>query len=249
MDAEERKKITITVIVFAVLAAGRVGFMLYERRDTGVPQKKQTTYSSNLDDYVSPHKIVPYDVDSAKKELAGKPVWVRAGNLVPYYRYEAASHSVNLKHEVGLLPPLDKLQVQDVILQRTPVSPKPGQIIVVQKQIMTVFERSGEPGSYAVSIGLNTGDDYTFSANDIFFFEDPRELYKHWPPEVWNAITRHEATQGMSELQATFALGTNMSVSPGDYGSRTVEFANSGKPVTVTFEKNKAITVTPGKAE
>src|SRR5258708_4540355 len=249
MDAESRKKIIITAIVFAVLAAARVGYMLYERRDTGTPQKKQTSYSSNLDDYVTPHKIVPYDVASAKKELVGKPVWVRAGNQVPYYHYDAASHSVNFKHEAGLLPPLDKLQVQDVVLQRAPVSLKPGQIAVVQKQIMTVFERPGESGSYAVSIGVNTGNDYTFSVNDIFFFDDPHELYKHWPPEVWSAIARHEATQGMNELQAGFALGTNMSVSSGDYGSRTVEYSNAGKPVTVTFEKNKAITVTPGKAE
>jgi plastocyanin len=249
MDAEGRKKIIISVIVFAVVAAGRIGFMLYERRDTGTPVKQQPTYSTNLDDYVTPRKIVPYDLESAKKELAGKPVWVKAGNQIPYYHYDAASHNVNFKHEAGLLPPLDKLQVQDVFLQKITAAVKSGQVSVVQKQIMTVFERPGEPGSYAVSIGLNTGDDYTFGVNDIFFFDDPHELYKHWPADVWSAIGRHEATRGMNELQATFALGTNMSVSPGDYGSRTVEYTNAGKPVTVTFEKNKAITVAPGKAE
>jgi hypothetical protein len=248
MDAETRKRIITWAIVFVVIAAARVGFMLYERRDTGTPQKKQTTYSSNLDDYVTPHKIVPYDVVSAKKELVGKSVWVRAGNQIPYYRYDAARHSVNF-HQVGLLPPLDKLQVQDVVLQRAPVSLQPGQIAIVQKQIMTVFEKPGESGSYAVSIGLNTGDDYTFTVNDVFFFDDPHELYKHWPVDVWSAIARHEATQGMNELQAGFALGTSMSVSSGDYGNRTVEYANAGKPITVTFEKNKAITVTPGKAQ
>ncbi len=249
MDAEGRKKVIILVIVFAVAAAGRIGFMLYERRDTNVPQKKQTTYSTNLDDYVAPRQIVPYNVESAKKELAGKAVWVRSGNQIPYYHYDAPGHTVNFKHEAGLLPPLDKLQVQDVVLQKVPTSLKPGQVSVVQKQIMTIFERPGEPGSYAVSIGLNTGDDYTFSVNEIFYYEDPHELYKHWPADVWSAIARHEATQGMNELQATFALGANISVSPGDYGSRTVEYANAGKPVTVTFEKNKAIAVTQGKAE
>src|SRR5882724_2413208 len=249
MDAETRKRIVNWSLIFVVAVGVRVGFMVYSRRDTGGPQKVQPTYSSNADDYVTPHKIVPYDVESTKKELLGKAVWVRAGNLVPYYHYDAASHSVNFKREAGLLPPLDKLQVQDVVLQRAPVSLKPGQIAVVQKQIMTVFERAGEPGSYAASIGVNTGDDYTFTVNDVFFFDDPHELYKHWPPEVWSAIARHEATLGMNELQAGFALGTNMSVSSGDFGSRTVEFTNAGKPVTVTFEKNKAITVTPGKAE
>jgi hypothetical protein len=232
-----------------VVVSVRVGFLLYSRRDTGTLKKAEPTYSTNLDDYVTPRKIVPYDVESAKKELAGKPAWVRSGNLIPYYRYEAASHTVNFKHEAGILPPLDKLQVQDVVLQRAPVTLKPGQVAVVQKQIMIVFAREGESGAYAASIGVNTGDDYTFGVNDILFFDDPRELYKHWSPDVWSAIGRHEATKGMNELQATFALGTNMSVSAGDYGSRTVEYTNAGKPVTVTFEKNKATTVTQGKAE
>jgi len=249
MDAEIRKRIVNWTLIVVVVVSVRVGFMLYSRRDTGPLKKTEPTYSSNLDDYVTPRKIVPYDVESAKKELAGKPAWVRAGNLLPYYRYDAASHSVNFKREAGLLPPLDKLQVQDVVLQRAPVTLKPGEVAIVQRQIMIVFAREGESGAYAASIGVNTGDDYTFGVNDILFYDDPHELYKHWSPDVWSAIGRHEATKGMNELQATFALGTNMSVSTGDYGTRTVEYANAGKPVTVTFEKNKATAVTQGKAE
>ena len=53
----------------------------------------------------------------------------------------------------------------------------------------------------------------------------------------------------MSELQASFALGTNISSDGVEYGNRTIEYANAGKPVTVVFEKNKAVTVTPGKAQ
>src|SRR6476620_10735909 len=242
MDADLKKKIQISVIVFVVIAAVRVGFIFYSRRDTGAgPKKPETTYSSNLDDYVTPHKIFPYNLESAKKELAGKTVWVKSGNLIPYYPYDAATHTANFKREAGLLPPVAKLDVKDVVLQRQPVAPKPGQVSVVQKQIMAVFEMAGTPGTYAASFGVNTGDDYSFGANDIFFFDDPHQLYKHWPADIWSAIDQHEAKVGMSELQATFALGTNMTADPGDYGNRTVEFANAGKPVTVTFEKNKAV--------
>jgi hypothetical protein len=249
MDADLKKRIKITLIVFVVIAAVRVGFIFYARRDTGGgPKKPETSYSANLDDYVTPHKIFPFNVDSAKKELAGKPLWVKTGNFLPYYGYDAAAHSVNFKRQVGLLPPLAKLQIKDVVLQREPVALKAGQVSVVQKQIMVVFEKAGEPGTFAASFGLNTGDDYSFSANDVFFYEDPHELYKHWPAETWSAIDQHQAKQGMSELQATFALGTTMNVDTGEYGNRTVEFVNAGKPVTVTFEKNKAVTVTPGKA-
>src|SRR5262249_43219390 len=163
--------------------------------------------------------------------------------------YDAAAKSVNFKKQVGLLPPLAKLDVKDITLQREPVSLKPGQVAVVQKQIMAVFEKAGEPGTYAASFGVNTGDEFTFWGNEVFFFDDRHELYKHWPADVWTAIEQHQAKQGMNELQATFALGSNMSVDGNDYGNRTIEFANAGKPVTVTFEKNKATTITQGKAQ
>ena|ERR1700704_1143950 len=249
MDADLKKKLQISLLVFVVIAIVRVGFMFYERRDTGAgPKKAEPTYSANMDDYVTPRKIFPYNVESARKELAGKPVWVKTGNLLPYYAYDAATHSVNFKKQVGLLAPLAKLQVKDVVLQREPVALKVGQVSVIQKQIMAVFEKAGEPGTYAASFGTNTGDDYVFSANDVFFFDDPHELYKHWPADTWSAIDQHQARQGMSELQASFALGTNMNADPGDFGNRTIEYANAGKPVTVVFEKNKATTVTAGKA-
>jgi len=176
-------------------------------------------------------------------------MWVKTGNILPYYSYDAAAHTVNFKRQAGLLPPIAKLQVKDVVLARDAAPPKVGEVTVIQKKIMAVFEKAGEPGTFAAAIGANTSDDYTFTANDNFFFEDPHQLYKHWAAETWSAIDQHEAKQGMSELQASFALGTNVSASEGDYGNRTIEFANAGKPVTVVFEKNKATSVTPGKAQ
>jgi hypothetical protein len=176
-------------------------------------------------------------------------VWVKSGNQAPYYHYDTGARSVNFKQQSGLLPPMSKLQVKDVILQRQPVALKPGEVAVVRKQIMVVFEKAGEPGLYAASIGTNIGDDYTFTANDLLFFDDPHELYKHWPPEIWSAIDKHEGAVGMSELQASFAFGASGSSDSEKYGERTIEFENGGKPVTVTFEKNKAVKVTPGKMQ
>jgi hypothetical protein len=112
MDADLKKKIQISLLVFVVIAGIRVGFIFYARRDTGGgPKKPETTYSSNMDDYVTPHKIFPYNVESAKKELVGKPVWVKTGNMLPYYAYDAAAHSVNLKK--SRLPLRWPLQVKD----------------------------------------------------------------------------------------------------------------------------------------
>jgi hypothetical protein len=249
MDADLKKRLSITALVFVVAVVAEVGYLMWSRRDTSVPKKQEPAYSSNPDDYVSPHKIVPYDLASAKKELVGKTVWVKSGNNVPYYRYNAAERSVNFSRQVALLPPLAKLQVKDVVLARKPVALKPGQVAVVKKEVMAVFEKAGEPGLYATSIGTNQGDDFDFFVNDLLFYEDPHELYKHWPPEIWNAIDQHKAIVGMSELQAGFALGTSGSADSDKYGDRTIEFNNAGNPVTVTFEKNKAVQVTPGKAQ
>ena len=250
MDADLKKKLQISLLVFVVLAGIRVGFMFYSRHNEGEgPKKAQPTYSTNQDDYVTPHKIFPYNVDSAKKELAGKPMWVKTGNVLPYYPYDPATHTVNFKRQAGLLPPVATLQVKDVVLARDAAPPKVGEVKVVQNKIMAVFDKAGESGTFAAAIGSNTSDDYTFTVNDNFFFEDPHQLYKHWPADTWSAIDQHQAKQGMSELQASFALGANMSASEGDYGNRTIEFANAGKPVTVTFEKNKATTVTQGKGQ
>ncbi len=248
MDADLKKRLGITLLIFVVAGAVETGYLMWSRRDTGTAKKQEPTYSTNQDDYVTPRKIVPYSVDSAKKELVGKPVWVKSGNQLSYYRYDKGAHSVNFSKQAGLLPPLAKLQVQDVVLQRQPVALKPGQVAVVQKQIMAVFEKTGEPGLFATSIGSNTGDDYSFpTINEIFFFDDPHELYKHWPADTWSAIDQHQVKNGMSELQASFAVGGAGASDSDKYGERTIEFSNAGNPVTVTFEKNKAVKVEQGK--
>lgn len=246
MEPDWRKRLQIILIVGIVLIVARTAYIFYERRQP-LPQQKQESYSTNLDDYVTPPKIFPYDLKSAKKELDGKTVWVKAGNAVPYYRYSSASHTAELKHQAGLLSPLEKLEIKDVVLQKMPTSVKEGQVAVVQKQVLAAFDMAGEPGAFAAPIGTAVGDDFNFTANDVFLFADPHQLYKHWPADTWKAIEERQAKIGMNELQAGFALGTSANVSSGDYGNRTIEYTNNGNPVKVTFEKNRAVSVEPEK--
>ena len=240
------KRIQIGVAGLLVLALLRLGWIFHQRSQPVPAPKQQAAYSSNLDDYVVPHKLYSWDLKSAKKDLAGKTVWISAGNALPYYRYSAGQASLQAK--AGLLAPLEKLEVRDVVLQRAPAALHPGQIVVVKYEIMAVFHRSGEPGEYAFSIGTAVGDSYNFTVNQEIFIDDPHNLYKHWPAEVWTAIDRREVKAGMSELQAGFSLGTNASITSGDYGNRTIEYANAGKPVTVTFANNKAVQIVPRRA-
>ena len=85
------------------------------------------------------------------------------------------------------------------------------------------------------------------NGDDLFFFDDPHGIYSHWPADMWSAIDQHQVKEGMSELQASYAVGGAGAADSDKYGDRTVEFNNAGKPVTVTFEKNRAVKVTQGK--
>jgi len=244
MEADSRKKLQFIFGLLLVLLFIRLVVIFYQRHEANKPAEKKTTYSSNMDDYVTLPKIHPYDLKSAQKELDGKTIWVRAWNAVHYYPFSAATHTADLKHEKGLLPPLAKLQVKDVVLQKIPAGAlAEGQVSVVQKQALAVFQMGDEPGIYAVPIGTSTGDDFNFTGNDLFFFADPHELYKHWPPDIWQAIDNHQAKQGMNEIQVSMALGT-VATGAGDYGNRTLQFDNNGHPVNVTFANNKATSVT-----
>ena len=56
-------------------------------------------------------------------------------------------------------------------------------------------------------IGARPGEDYTIYADDMLFYDDPHQLYRHWSPELWQAVDHHQALPGMNEIQASFALG------------------------------------------
>jgi hypothetical protein len=236
MDQDWWKRTQIILAIVLVIALIRVGFIFYDRtHETDAPKSEPVSssrYKVSLDDYVTPHKVFPYDLKSAR-ELVGKTAWIRVGNELAYYPYKPATHGMDLSRRSGLLGPLEKVEIKDVI----------GQRVQGESQVMAIFTRPDSAAQYAVSIGTVDHGYYTFIINDIFFLEDPHGLYNHWPPDVWRAIDHHEAKVGMNELQVSFALGTNMRATPGDYGNRTVEYTNAGKVTSVVFSDNQALTV------
>ena len=246
MDPEFRKKLQIVLVVAALLAAGRAAFIFYSRSRPPAERSQPPVITLTNDDYVTPSKIFPYDLKSAVKELAGKTVRVRTGNIIPFYRYDSGRHSADLSHKVGMLPPLEKLQIQNVVLQRTSVPLAPGQVAVARKLILAVFGRQGRPGSFAAAIGNNVGNDFEFTANEMLFFEDPHELYNFWPAETWQAIERHEITRGMNEYQVAFSVGMGVPQAGGDSGQKAVNYPNGGKPLVVTYRNGEAIDIKPG---
>jgi hypothetical protein len=235
ISPETRFRVQI-VLAIAIVAAGiRAGYMFYERRG-GHAAGQRTEKPLNPDYYIVPKKLHPYDLKSAR-ELTTMPVWVKEGYRYTYYPYDKAAKRADFGREAGLLLPIEKVQVTDVVLNASPGTPG-------QKQVMAAFEKEGK--SYAVPIGTEKGGDFRIYSDEMFYIQDPRELYRHWSPETWQAIEQHEVKPGMNEMQAVFAIGMGIPEAQSDPSVKTVKYPNGGKPLTITYREGKAADIKPG---
>jgi hypothetical protein len=235
IDPEVQKKLQVFLAVAIVIVGARSAYIVYERHEAlreDVKPKQETAL--NADFYVTPKKLHAYDLKSAREQLIAQPVWVKYGYQLTYYPYDRERRKTDFAHELGTLLPLQKLTIQDVVVEASPLAPG-------NKQVMACFSLEGN--GYAVPIGAEKGEDFKIRADDIFFLEDPHDLYKHWPADVWQKIDAHEVQQGMSELQASFAIGVGAPEGSGDYGSRTLHYANGRKPLVITYENDKAVDI------
>lgn len=237
IDPEFQKKLQVFLAVAIVLAGGRAAYIVYERHEAMKEDAKpKQEMALNADYYVTPKTVHAYDLKSAR-QITEQPVWVKYGYQLTYYPYDSKRHKADFGHEAGVLLPLQKLAIQDVVTEVAPQAPG-------NKQVLACFSLEGK--SYAVPIGAEKGADFKLRADDIFFIEDPHDLYKHWPADVWKKIDAHEVQAGISELQASFAIGAGVPEGSGDYGSRTLHYSNAGKPLVITFQNDKAVEIKPG---
>jgi hypothetical protein len=236
-DTESQKKLQVLLLGGIVLAGGRAAYIVYERHEAMKEDARpKQEIALKADYYVTPKKLHPYDLKSAR-QLTQQPVWAKVGYSLTYYPYDVARHKTDFGHEAGTLLPLQKLAIQDVVSEVSPQAPD-------VKQMLACFALEGK--NYAVPIGAESRRDSRIYSDEMFFIQDPQELYKHWPADVWKKIDAHEVQAGMSELQASFAIGMGISVGSGDYGSRNLRYANGGKPIVITFENDRAVAIKPG---
>jgi hypothetical protein len=236
ISAELKQRLQLVMIVAILVSGARLAYVLYQRHESRVEQAKKQAPPLNADYYVTPKKLYPYDLKSAR-QLTQQTVWVKVGYANTYYPYDPARHHADFSHEAGKLLPIEKLQIKDVISENTPQSPG-------ERQVMAVFEKDGK--TYAFSIGSIKGTDYKFYSDDMLFIQDPHELYKHWPADVWDAIDKHQVKTGMSELQADFAVGLGIPERSGEPGNRTVNYPNGGNALSVTYHNDKAVEIKTG---
>ncbi|MGB8733690.1 MAG: hypothetical protein WCC99_20730, partial [Candidatus Sulfotelmatobacter sp.] len=124
MMTEGAKKWIQVALALAIAVAGaRAGYILYQRHEDYVAAQKQQAARnagySNPDYYVTPKKLYPYDLKSAK-QLTLQPVWVKEGYRYTYYRYVPAVKSVDFAHDAGLLGPIERLEITDVMVVPAP---------------------------------------------------------------------------------------------------------------------------------
>ena len=236
MTSESKRKIQLVLAIAIAVAALRAGYVLYQRHSEKAEQAAKQAPPLNPDYYVVPKKLYPYDLKSAK-QLTQQPVWVREGYRFTYYPYDRARHRTDFDHEAGLLLPIQKLEIKDVVTDTAPHSAH-------LKQVMAVFEQEGRvtpfPSARRRAIA------YQIYSDEMFFIQDPHELYKHWPADVWQAIEQHQIKPGMNEFQAYFSIGMGVPDRSSDPAVKTVHYPNGGKPVTITFRNGKAAEITGG---
>jgi hypothetical protein len=227
-----------TLLFLAVIGV-RVG-MIYRERNA--PEKTAATpvREKMADDDLVFLKHKRQDKIADTVELVGKPLWISAGGQMDYY--PATGKHVDYSKTVSTLLGAEKLDVKGFTEQVAPKSAT-NRIPGGDRQVLMLFSlpNSQTPDKlYGVPVGYHENGLYTFYLDEIFFYDDPHDLYKHWGPEVWKAIDSHQVILGMSERQTQMALGQVSKSLSNDYGNRLVVYANLGKPMAVTFVKNKA---------
>jgi hypothetical protein len=240
MSAEAKQRIQIALALAIVVGGLRAGYILYRRHEENLAAQKQQQAKNagyaNADYYVTPKKLYPYDLKSAK-QLTQQPVWVKEGYRYTYYGYDAVARRVDFAHEGGLLGPIERLEIKDVV---TATPPGAGSRL----QVMAVFQQEGK--SYAVPIGFEADGQYKIYSDEMFYVEDPHDLYKHWPADVWQAVAQHEVKPGMNELQADFAVGMGVPDTGASSDEKTVRYPNGGKPLVVIYHGGGAEEIKPG---
>jgi hypothetical protein len=231
-------KAAIGATAVLILAVGGQLIWLHHERNAPVTVKAPEREVIAADELVFLKKKRPDNLKDVK-ELNGSTVWVSAGGQMEFYPY--AGHAVQYGKSAGTLLGAEPIVVKDAVEQ---VAPKAATFRVPggDKQVLLLFTRSASSDAtkeYGVPVGYRQAGQYTFYTDEIFFYDDPHELYKHWGPEIWKAVDSHQVILGMNERQVELSLGQVSQSTSNDYGNRMVVFANMGKPMAVTFVKNK----------
>lgn len=234
-------KVAIGATLVLVIAVGSELAWLHRRNVEDQAPIKKVEYKSDPDDLVFLKHEHPMALKD-EKDLKGKTLWMSAAGQMDFYPYNG--HSVDYAHSQGVLLGAQKIVVDDAVEQAAPKSAA-FRIPQGDRHVLLVFTRPEDPAGkkYAVAVGYKQGGDYTFFTDDMFFYDDPHQLFNYWGPAVWKAIDEHRAEPGMTEREVQLALGQVSTPHGDNTGNRNVEFDDQGHPKMVTFEGGKSTRV------
>jgi hypothetical protein len=210
----------------------RVALIYQERHDNS--PTPEASVKVDPDELVFLKKQRPSSL-ADEKQLIGKTIWVSAAGQMDYY--PATGHHADYAHSAGTLLGAAPLTIKDAFEQVAPTNATfriPGG----DKHVLLAFTlpNSSDPAKlYAVPVGYRKGGDYTLMSDEIFFYDDPHQLFNYWGPKIWQAIDSHQVILRMNERQVALSLGQVSQSTSQDYGNRMVVYDNLGKPMAVTF--------------
>lgn len=244
MPLELEKKLAIGGTLLAILVVGGRFAMVYRDRHAPETPVVQPEVKVDEDDLIFLKKKRQSSLADAK-ELIGSTLWVSAGGQMDFYPYTV--HHADYAHSKGTLLAAVPLVVKDAF-EQVAAKDAATRIPAGDRQVLLAFTlpKSPTPAAvYALPVGYREGGVYTFYIDEIFFYEDPHILYKHWPAATWQAIDEHRVILGMNERQVQLALGQVSKSTSNERGNRMVVYANLGHPFAVTFVKDHVTAFRP----
>ena len=189
----------LILLIYAVLFAVRIGYLWYERsQPLKLPASRQVALRKVDPDYLV---VIPRFrvVDMADAQtLNGKTLWVKGGLKAEFVLFDSKRRKLVDKERL-LLPPMTEIQVSRVFEQPSTSRKSRG--------IFLGFIRQGN--EFAIRIGLfdERLGIYRFDLDDLFYLQNPRQLYSHWTPETWLNVETHQIKPQMTYAQVALSLG------------------------------------------
>ena len=244
---ENGPKFVLASLALAVVAIGGRFWMLYHHNQQVLhaPNAADATPDYTADQMVFRKQRHPAFLKD-EHGLIGQPVWMAVGGQLDYYR-DTNNHADYMK-SAGTLDCAEELDIRSVFEQVAPANAAV-RIPKGYRQVLLAFTlpKSTDPKAlYAVPVGDYDNTGYNFLDDQLFYYDDPRQMYKQWGTDTWAHIDKHEVVTGMTENQAMMALGQVMQLHGDTEGDRSITFYRNGSPITVDFEKGKAVKVTQG---
>ncbi len=115
------------------------------------------------------------------------------------------------------------------------------------KQVVATFQKEGKELRGADPDTKLPMAEYKIYSDEMLYIQDPHDLYKHWPPDVWQAVEAASSQAG-HERDAGGLRDPGMGVpDAGDTSyQKTVHYPNGGKPLVIVYHGGKAAEINPG---